>query len=246
MHKIDRIRPLPNGGAIVLIEDERSSAAMERVPPLSTLIAIARVLNARRALEAKYGGKGEIRYAAAALPPAFLTDAITRAGASLAEGNGDTVVLPPMRAAIAPVADDAFAQLAHYVRTNTSTAAIDIATALKQLEGRQRRQPLDRDKNPAAYWSAVFELAALAGELSRGKKGYWVDTTEMPVPFAIRFGTNEIARPFKLAQRIVEGAAVEEGSLSEPPPAPAAEPEPAAEPDPLLDPDLTSDEPPAR
>jgi hypothetical protein len=236
VHKIDRIRPLPNGGAIVLIEDERTSAAIDRVPPLSTLIAVARVLNARRALDAKYGGKGEIRYATAALPPAFLTDALTRAGAAVAEADGETVVLPPMRGAIAPVIDDAFSKLAHHIRTSTSNQALDIATALKQLEGRYRRQPLDRDKNPVGYWTAVFELAALAGELSRAKKGFWIDTTDMPVPFAIRVGANELARPFKLAQRIVEGAAIEEGSLSEPPPAhaPASAPEPVA--DPILDP----------
>ena len=48
VHKIDRIRPQPGGGAIVLVEDERSAAAMARVPSLSVVIAVARVLNARR------------------------------------------------------------------------------------------------------------------------------------------------------------------------------------------------------
>jgi hypothetical protein len=233
VHKIDRIRPLPNGGAIVLIEDERTNVAMDRVPALSALIAIARVLNARRALEAKYAGKGEIRYAAGALPPSFLTDAITRAGAYVTNGSGDEVVLRPTPGAIAPMIDEAFARLAHEVRTNNQ--AVDIATALKQLENRYRRQPLDRDKQPAQYWTAVFELAALAGELSRAKKGVWIDTTDMPVPFAIRIGANELARPTKLAQRIVEGASVEEGSLTQTevsPPAPVTEPAPEPEPSP--------------
>ena len=51
VHKIDRIRPQPGGGGIVLVEDERNVPAMARVPGLSTVNAVARVLNARRALE---------------------------------------------------------------------------------------------------------------------------------------------------------------------------------------------------
>src|SRR4051812_10779380 len=76
VHKIDRIRPQPDGSAIVLVEDERSGAAMSRVPSLSVIIAVARVLNARRVLETRYGGKGEVRYAANAALPSFLFDAV--------------------------------------------------------------------------------------------------------------------------------------------------------------------------
>jgi hypothetical protein len=58
--------------------------------------------------------------------------------------------------------------------------------------------------NPRGYWTAVLELATLAGERSRSKGGRWVETAEMSVPFAIRFPGCEIAAPAKLAQRIVE------------------------------------------
>jgi len=51
----------------------------------------------------------------------------------------------------------------------------------------------------------VFELAALAGELSRSRGGRWIETTEMPVPFAIKFADGGLANPAKLAQKIVEG-----------------------------------------
>jgi hypothetical protein len=53
VHKIDRIKPQPDGTAHVLIEDERNAAAMARVPGLSTVIAIARVLNAKRVLDTR-------------------------------------------------------------------------------------------------------------------------------------------------------------------------------------------------
>ena len=53
LHKIDKVRPQPNGGAIVIIEDERTAGNMQRVPSLSTLVAIARVLSGFRVLDAR-------------------------------------------------------------------------------------------------------------------------------------------------------------------------------------------------
>jgi hypothetical protein len=208
VHKVDRIRPQPGGGAIVLVEDDRNQVAMERVAGLTTLIAIARILNARRVLEAKFAGKGEVRYTTIASPPTFLLDAITRAGASLSDSSGERVIVPPAPAAIAPIVDSAFAQLAHHVRTNAG--APDMATAIRLLEIARRKAPLDREANPAVYWTAVFELAALAGELSRSRGGRWIETTELPVPFAIKFASGELAVPTKLAQQIVEGTSPDE------------------------------------
>lgn len=214
VHKIDRVRPQPDGSAIVLIEDERNAAAMSRVPGLSVLVAIARILNARRLLDARYGGKGEIRYACRVTPPGPLLDAINRAGAATSDATGETVVVPAMPAGISSIVDQAFAELAHGVRTGVG--AHDMVTALRKTEANRRKSALDRDANPAAYWTAVFELAALAGELSRQRGGRWVETTELPVPFAIKFPSGELAMPAKLAQRIVEGS--EESALPEPPP----------------------------
>jgi len=214
VHKIDRIRPLPGGRALVLVEDERTAAAMGRVPGLSTVIAVARVLNARRALDAKYGGRGEVRYAAAALVPSFLSDAITRAGASITDASGDRVIVPAAPGAVASVIDQAFVELAHHVRTNAGAATV--IAALRSVEASRRKAPLDREQHPATYWPAVFELAALAGELSRPRGGRWIETTDLPVPFAIKFATGELAMPHKLAQRIVEGHEPDESLATEP------------------------------
>ncbi len=188
----------------MLVEDERTPAAMARVPGLSTVVAVARVLNARRLLEARYGGKGQVRYASAP-PPPFLHDAITRAGAAVSDRGGEQVVAPATPAAVSSIVDHAFAELAHHVRT--SVGIVDMATALRTVEAQRRKAPLDRDAQSAPYWSAVFELTALAGELSRPRGGRWVETTEMPVPFALRFASGELAVPSRLAQQIVEGAA---------------------------------------
>ena len=204
MHKIDRVKP-QKAGAIVLVEDERNAAAMARVPALSIIVAIARVLDARRLIESKYGGVGEVRYASTAIPPPFLSDAIQRAGAVLTDGSGERVRAPAAPAGVSSVIDAAFADLAYSTRSAMNAA--DISGALRTLEERRRKTPLQRDDNPALYWTAVFELAALAGELSRARGGRWIETKDVPVPFAIKFAEGGIASPTKLAQQIVEGSA---------------------------------------
>jgi hypothetical protein len=205
VHKLDRVKPLANGGAIIVIEDERSAPQLLRVLPMSMLIAMARVLGAKRALEAKYDGKGEVRYATSAKLPSELSEAITKAGASIAERDAAwTIRIPAQPAGVAALIDVAFSQLAHHVRGGIGI--VDIGNALKQLEQRRRASPLDRDKQPELYWPAVFELAALAGEQSRSLGGRWIDTRDLPVPFAVKLADGKIARPTEVAQKIVEGA----------------------------------------
>jgi hypothetical protein len=212
VHKIDRIRPQPGGGAIVLVEDARPAAAMARVPALSTIIAIARVLNAHRVLEVKYGGRGEVRYASHAPLPSFLFDAVVGAGAGTSDRTGETLVSPAKPASVAAIVDVAFLELAHHARGHAG--APDMIAALRTVEANRRKSPLDRERQPDLYWPAVFELAALAGELARPRGGRWIETKDMPVPFAVKLATGDLAMPTKLAQRIVDGQSDEE-SLAE-------------------------------
>ena len=216
VHKIDRIKPQPDGSAIVVIEDERNAHAMARIPGLSTVIAVARVLNGRRVLESKYHGKGEVRYAAAASLPSFLLDAVVRAGGANADASGERVKVPAAPASVSSVIDHAMAELAHYVRTNVNASTIK--EALDKVEANRRKAPLDRESNPTAYWAAVFELSALAGELSRSQGGMWIETKEMPVPFAIKVASGKVAFPAKAAMRIVEGVSFPEESMTDTPP----------------------------
>jgi len=205
------VKPQSNGGAIVLVEDERSIGQMSVVPSLSTVMAIGRVLNAHRVIEVKYGGKGEVRYCAGPALPDFLGDAVTRAGAASCDRTGENIRVPAQRAAVAATVDQAFNALAYHLRT--AVGATDLPGALKTLEGRRRKVVIDKDENPAGYWTAVLELCALAGEVSRAKNGRWIDTKEMPVPFAIKFPEGQLAMPAKLATQIIDGTA-DEGSLS--------------------------------
>jgi hypothetical protein len=203
VHKVDRIKPLPTGGAIIILEDERNASQMQRVPSLSTLVAIARVLAAKRLLAVKFDGKGEVRYATNALVPSFLSEAVARAGAAVTERDGEAIKSPAAPSGVAAIVDIAFTELAHHARG--SIGVIDIGAALKQIEARRRAAPLDREKEPEKYWPAVLELAALAGEQSRARGGRWIETTDLPVPFALKFPEGQLAKPTEIAQQIVEG-----------------------------------------
>jgi hypothetical protein len=236
VHKLDRVKPLAKGGAIIVIEDERSAAQLQRVLPMSTLIAIARVLAAKRALETKFDGKGEVRYATSAKLPSELSEAITKAGASIAERDANwTIKIPAQASGVAALIDVAFSELAHHVRG--SLGIVDIANALKHLEQKRRASPLDREKQPELYWPAVFELAALVGEQSRSLGGRWIDTRDLPVPFAIKTSDGKTARPTEAAQKIVEGADDSIAEAAKPAAAVAPKPAdvPAPEPDSLPD-----------
>ncbi|GEM_PF-1605098 len=233
VHKVDRIRPQPNGGAIILIEDERSALQMQRLPPLSLLIAVARVLDAKQVLEARYGGKGEIRYATSASVPSFMSEAIARAGGAISSRDGETITAPPQPASVASLVDVAFSELAHATRGNIGGS--DMANTLRQMEQSRKAKPLDKDVDVATYWPAVFELAALASELARARGGRWIDVREMPVPFALKFlDSADLAHPTVAAQRIVEGKEDSEAvpvvapAPVAPGPAPVVDPETAA------------------
>lgn len=213
LHKVDRVKPQQNGSAIILVEDERNLGAMSVVPSISVLMAVAKILNAKRALELKFDGKGEVRYCAGPSLPDFLLDAVTRAGAASCDRNGETIKVPAQPASVSASIDQAFAGLAYHLRA--SVGAADLPGALRTLETRRSKAPLEREDNPAGYWTAVLELAALAGEVSRARNGRWIDTKDMPLPFAIKFPEGQLARPAVLAIQIVEGTASESLSTSD-------------------------------
>lgn len=190
---------------MLVLEDGRSSAQIQRSPSLSILVAIARVLAARRALELKFDGKGEVRYAVGHTLPPELSEAITRAGAAISDHAGERILVPAQPSGVAALIDIAFSDLAHQVRGNLGVT--DLAKALAQTEERRRAAPLDRDKDTEKYWPAVLELAALAGELSRPRGARWIETRDLPVPYAMKFPDGGISHPTVVAQTIVEGGA---------------------------------------
>ena len=61
----------------------------------------------------------------------------------------------------------------------------------------------------------MFELSALAGEQARPGGGRWIDTRDLPVPFAIKFADGKISHPTVVAQKIVEGGDVDAAKASD-------------------------------
>jgi hypothetical protein len=100
--------------------------------------------------------------------------------------------------------DIAFSELAHHTRTSVGDG-VELPEALKLVEQRRRASPLDKDTQPELYWPAVFELAALAGEQARRHGGRWIDTRDLPVPYAVKFADGAVSHPTVVAQKIVEG-----------------------------------------
>lgn len=213
LHKVDRVKPQQNGSAIILIEDERNIGAMSVVPSVSVLMGVAKVLNAKRALELKFDGKGEVRYCAGPSLPDFLLDAVTRAGASSCDRDGEVIKVPAQPGSVSATIDQSFAALAYHLRS--AVGAADLPGALRTLEARRGKSAIDRETHPAQYWTAVLELSALAGEVSRARNGRWIDTKDMPLPYAIKFPEGQLAKPAVLAIQVVEGTASESLSTSD-------------------------------
>jgi hypothetical protein len=200
--KLHVAKPRPDGGAMLVARDERPAADIERSRPLSTLIAICRVLRGRDAIGQKYGGRGVVVYLHAS-PPEFLVDAVTAAGGVVFDGATERTARAP--AMLSAQLDAACFDLATQVRRRLDARTFAVALAMREAELRARR--VDR-ADAAAYWAAVLELAALAGELVReARPGRWIGDDAAPLPLALDVGGGHRMYPWRLAQSIVEGSA---------------------------------------
>ena len=205
---LDRLaaaRPGADGAARLVVRDDRPARDVIEAVPVSTVIAIARVLRARRVLAERHGGKGTVIYATATPmePPAFLIDAVTAAGGIVFDGARERVAAAPR--VLTLQLDAAFLDLATVVRRRTK--ARTFADAIELREHELRLRPVDA-ADPGARWIAIAELAALAGEVVRERRaGRWLDDGAQRFPLALDLGKGLRLAPGALAQAIVEGGA---------------------------------------
>ncbi|MEO8702669.1 MAG: hypothetical protein ABI867_21675 [Kofleriaceae bacterium] len=200
--KLALAKPRADGRATVVVSDERLNSQIAEVVPLSTVIAIARVLRGRRVLEER-GRPGVVVYQCKQAPPQFLIDAVTAAGGIVFDGTREHVAPKPL--ALTVQLDAAFLDLATVVRRRLKVA--DFAGALDVLESTLQRQPAEG----AAVWPAVMELIALTAELVRDRRpARWIEALDQRLPLALDLGAGTRLYPAQVAQTIATGGA---GSL---------------------------------
>lgn len=222
---LDRLsvaKPRADGTQVIVARDGRTPEQIADARPLSIVVAISRVVKGRFLLAERHGGRGSVIYATTAPPPGFLVDAVSAAGGVVFDGTREHRAGSPLATTVQ--LDAACCDLAVQVRRRLK--ARSFADALDAYEREVRRKLPARD-DPAAWWPAILELAALAGEHVRETRpGRWVEAPSQRVPLALELGKGEQLFPGKLAQTIVEGGAGSMRALAEIGGAPRAAPAP--------------------
>jgi len=200
LDKLAIARPRPDGRVTLVAGDDRGPDAIASTRPLSTLIAVSRVVRGRRVIEERHGGRGVIVYTCRHAPE-YLVDAVTAAGGIVFDGARELTSPRPL--ALTVQLDAAFLDLASAVRRRLDARGFDAALDALEHEVRQRAPTAE---DPEAWWTSILELAAVAGELVRADRpGRWIEAPTMRLPLALDLGRGNHMFPAQLAQTIVEG-----------------------------------------
>ncbi|MBA3453549.1 MAG: hypothetical protein H0T42_10690 [Deltaproteobacteria bacterium] len=201
LDKVQVGKPRADGSGMVVIRDERTTSAILETRPLSTLIATSRVIRSRAAIARLHDGRGTIVYHCSEIPPSFLVDAVSAAGGVVFAAGREHV----NRTALATTVqlDGAFVDLATSVRRRFKVS--NAGDALDVLEHQLRRRPIGKD-DVVAWWTAMVELAALAGELVRADRpARWIEAPDQRLPLGLDLGAAGTIVPGAMAQTLLEG-----------------------------------------
>jgi hypothetical protein len=173
LHKIDLVAQDKNGtGKIFVQTDHRDAEEVAREVEISVIFALARTLLPRRMPDAK---QAVVRYVCMGkLHPALAEVAV--ATGTQVEAMGENAKLEGVRRrAPADIADEAFGALGKRLLGEKGLAANE--EGLAAFEATLKDAPSNpEDEDEIAHWTAVVELAAVAGEVLRAKYGgRWVD-----------------------------------------------------------------------
>ena len=191
-----------DGKTMAVQTDHRRPDEIEATPEISVLFALARVINARHTSKANKLELAGVVYAPMLPPPAFLVDALTTVGALLE--NMETMERRQLvqKGDPAELTDRTFTRLAARACARLDADERDAIAALEEeLSGGFEPD----EENEIEYWTAVFELMALTGEVIRERLGgSWVVTDHGSVPFGFQVKDGSILLPGNRAQRSLE------------------------------------------
>jgi hypothetical protein len=190
--------------------DHREAEEIASDPDTSTILALARVLNARAHAVATGVPDTVIRYVAHCDPPALLRDAVAAAGGVLEHVDGRPQPLAPTAADPVALADRAFRGLA--ARVAARVGADDVLTVLERLEAEivasNASSPTEADDRSDSHehWAAVCELAAVTAEAVRQRhQGAWEVDDAGGVPFRFRLQSGHQLMLAARAERFAGG-----------------------------------------
>lgn len=190
---LDKIDLVVEGPRRFVQTDHRTSAELAATPELTTLFALARVLNPRQHPD---GADVPVVYAVTeAEPPACLQDVLGATGALLQVGTkGAARPVEAGELTADELADRAFRGLAQRVARRVGLT--DMATVLRALEAETTADPPRQDDDEAAYWGRVLELAAVTCEVVRARGGgQWEIHHHADLPFGFATRPSSAAVP---------------------------------------------------
>lgn len=193
--------------------DHRSTAEMAAELELSVLFALTRILNARAHGDESGTPAAEVRYVCRADPPAEVREALAAAGAVLTlTTDQQPEPLPRSWRTPSELADWAFRGLA--ARAAHRFGEADALVVLRRLEQQVTAGRAETDDDPdddpssdPAHWTAVLEIAAVAGDVVRSRyPGAWVHSASAGVvPFGFRVASGSTLMLTARAARFVGG-----------------------------------------
>lgn len=195
----------PDGTMLVVLRDDRASAAITEKRSLSILFAVSRVIHGLQVVDAKYGGRGKVVYWTTGAPPAFLVEAVSAAGGIVFDGKLEHAIAKPPE--LGMLIDGTFCDFAIEVKRRFKVRTMRDALEVREIELRKR--PVDLADH-VARWTAIYELMALAGEAAREKRpGRWAFDRAMKdvkFPLVLDLGRGHKLLPGRMAQAVVHGS----------------------------------------
>lgn len=172
----------------VVQTDHRLRSEVEAEEGFSRVVAVGRLLNARR----HFGDDAQVKlsYAAPEIPPDFLQEIVVSFGGrfEIYPSDGKAFVATPEVEAIAPedVIRSAFEVLAEEV-TRGRERTVDGLQAF-ELEVAEREVQWETRNDHPIYWRTVLSLSAYAGAvLTENVDGYWAESPmDGHIPFSYR------------------------------------------------------------